>query len=148
MALRLIAGDRCQVVARDGAGAGWIASANPGGEFGTVILSSGSNDAAVPGLAARVAALRAGVTARTVLWILPYNRSAAAAVRDLALRNGDRWVDLGTLPSRDGLHPASYLPLAQAIAPAIAERAEVEEGRSPTSAWVYGQTAPSVVVFK
>ena len=149
MALRLITGDRCQVVARDGAGTGWIASAAPGGEFGTVVLSSGSNDAEVPGLAGRLASLRAGVTARTVLWILPYNRSAAAVVRDVAAANGDRWVDLGSLPSRDGLHPASYVPLAQAIAPAIAEEAEGEERRSPTSrAWVYGQTAPSVVVFK
>lgn len=152
MALRVLVGDRCAVVARDGAGTGWIASANPGGKYATVVLSSGSNDAAVPGLAERLATLRAGVTAQSVVWILPYNRAAADVVRTLAAASGDRWVDLGGLPSRDGLHPASYVPVAQAVAPAIAAGppvAVVGTGRSVTQpAWVLGETAPSVVVFK
>ena len=152
MALRLIVGDRCEVVARDGAGTGWIASANPGGEFATVVLSSGSNDAAVPGLADRLATLRAGVKAQTIVWILPYNRKAADVVKALARASGDRWIDLRGFPSRDGLHPASYVPVAQAIAPSIATGAAATvagAGRSLAApAWVFGETAPSVVVFK
>ena len=152
MALRVLVGDRCEVVARNGAGTGWIASANPGGDFGTVVLSSGSNDAAVPGLADRLAALRAGVTAQTVVWILPYNRAAAEVVRALAAASGDRWVDLGGLPSRDGLHPASYVPVAQAVAPSIAVAPATPVAGTArsmaTPAWVFGETAPSVVVFK
>ena len=151
-ALRVLVGDRCEMVARDGAGTGWIVGANPPGKFGTVVLSSGSNDAAVPGLADRLAALRAGVTARTVVWILPYNRAVAEMVRTLAAASGDRWVDLNGLPSRDGLHPASYVPVAQAVAPSIAAAPATTPagpGRSvATPAWVFGETAPSVIVFK
>lgn len=150
VALRALVGDRCAVVARDGAGTGWIVSANPGGAFGTVVLSSGSNDAAVPGLAGRLATLRAGVTAKTVVWLLPYNRAAAERVKTVAAANGDRWVDVGGLPSRDGIHPASYAPIAQAVVPAIAIASDMPAaGHSVASpAWVYGETAPSVIVFK
>lgn len=121
-----------------------------------MVLSSGSNDAGVPGLAARLSALRGGIVARQVLWILPYDRGAAATVHATAVANGDRWIDLAPLPTRDGIHPRSYAAVARALVvsgavPVSADagaRAPLQPRRSVTPDWVVGQAAASVMVFK
>ncbi|WP_242187193.1 hypothetical protein [Sphingomonas sp. CARO-RG-8B-R24-01] len=154
LALRAIAGDRCAIVAKRGAATDWIASANPKGQYDTVVLSSGSNDAEVPGLEERLIGLRAGIVARQVVWLLPYNRRAAELVRRVAVTHCDRWVDLIGVPTTDGVHPRSYLPVALAAewfisGTAKSDPASATEARSsPPPNWVISQGPSSVLVFK
>lgn len=70
-----------------------------------VVISMGSNDPNNPRLLENAARLRRTITARKVIWILPYNRVAAGDISIVARRFRDSVVDLRPVPSRDGIHP-------------------------------------------
>ncbi|GGE97552.1 hypothetical protein GCM10011404_33390 [Sphingomonas prati] len=115
-ALRAALFDRCAIVAEQGISSSRVARIIPAEAFNTAAISAGSNDADSPALPDRLAQLRAGVSARYVLWIMPYHRRAAQIVRATAARYGDNVIDLAELPTRDHLHPASYQGLGVALA--------------------------------
>lgn len=115
-ALRSALFDRCLVSAQVGASTNEVASLVPAGSYNTVVISAGSNDADSADLLRRLERLRAGVSARYVLWELPYNRRAAQLVRFIAGRYGDNVTDLGELATNDGIHPRTYRGLAKAVA--------------------------------
>lgn len=113
--LRAALQDRCAIVALKGASTPAITMMAPAAKFYTAVLSSGSNDAATADLGMHLGRLRLSVSARYVLWILPYDRRAAQLVRWTAARHGDNVVDLAGLATRDRIHPSSYVGLAYAL---------------------------------
>ena len=87
-----------------------IRARTPSGSFDRVVVSAGVNDP--PGRC--IAAIRARLRARRVVWILPAPvNSARRAVAAVAARWGDRTVSY--VAGRDHLHPASYAVLARAV---------------------------------
>lgn len=70
-----------------------------------VVISMGSNDPGNPRLIENAERLRRNISARKVIWILPYNRVAAGDIAIVARQFRDSVVDLRPIPSRDGLHP-------------------------------------------
>ncbi|MGF7151361.1 hypothetical protein FHS96_005024 [Sphingomonas zeicaulis] len=83
--------------------------------YGTIIVAVGSNDAASRRLSDRLARLRQSLATRKVVWLLPYARPQAYAVRSIAARYGDRVIDLATFRSRDRVHPTRYSDIANAL---------------------------------
>jgi len=85
------------------------------------IISAGANDGAGkngknPDSAKTIANLkgiRNALGAKKYVWILPYNRSVAQDIMSIA--GSDEVIDLAktTEPSKDGIHPSSYAPVAK-----------------------------------
>jgi hypothetical protein len=86
------------------------------------IISAGANDGAGASgknpnsqkTIANLEGIRSALKAKKYVWILPYNRSVAQDIMS-AVKPGDEVVDLSktTAPSKDGLHPSSYAPVAK-----------------------------------
>lgn len=89
--------------------------AKPSKYYGTIIVAVGSNDVAGGRLSGRLARLRQSLATRKVVWLLPYARPQAYAVRSIAARFGDRVIDLASFRSRDRVHPSSYSDIANAL---------------------------------
>jgi len=79
-----------------------------------VIVSMGSNGPHNKNNLENARKLRRSITADFVIWILPYDRTAAAAIKSVAIQFQDGYVDLKPYKSKDGLHPA-YKPVAKQI---------------------------------
>ena len=79
------------------------------------IISLGSNDPMNRNLPLNLLRVRSQVDAGKVVWIAPRNRHAAAAVRQIATRMGDRIVWLSDFSSHDGVHPASYQRVGRSV---------------------------------
>lgn len=108
----------CSVRAKVGASANFIvnnysASAKSASEY--VVISMGSNDPTNPHNAHDALKLRSNIAARKVVWILPYNRTAANVMRRVAERFGDTCVDLAPQVTADGVHPRSYQRLHRRV---------------------------------
>lgn len=89
-----------------------------GAQSDVVVVSLGSNDRG-PETYDKLTALRAGIKARQVWWVLPGARrrpAQRAAVRAVAREHGDGVVDIPEL-STDGVHPtpAGYRRLGEQI---------------------------------
>lgn len=116
-ALNRMFGPACRILARVGAPSAEIADRTPAGQYGTVFISAGSNDPTNRYLAYNLSVMRSKIRSRKIVWILPYNRTAAVTVNETARRYGDLVLDLWYFPSRgDRLHPASYSSIAMAVA--------------------------------
>jgi hypothetical protein len=76
------------------------------------VVSAGSNDPANPGLRANLERIRS--RAKRVIWILPIDARARAAVETVAAAHGDPVVSFA--PSGDRVHPRSEASLARSIA--------------------------------
>jgi len=109
------------------------------------IVSAGANDGyGVSGKNANssktqsnLAAIRKSLGAKKYVWILPFNRNAAKDIK--AEVGSDATVDLADVatPSKDGVHPSSYAPVARACIAA--------GGVKPGKATAYGdQTGKGV----
>jgi hypothetical protein len=106
----------CAVIARVGARAEEMARwAAPSVPIGTAVVAAGSNGSASPTLAADLSRVRGKLRAGHVIWLLPYDRSAAITVERVAKTFGDYVLDLADLPSRDHLHPRTYEGVAIAL---------------------------------
>lgn len=95
-------------VARIGASSCAIAAFAPADRFGRAVISAGWNDP--PGRC--IGRIRARLNAERVVWIAPMNDSAQT-VRLTADLYGDVLVSYRVGP--DGIHPASYAELAEAV---------------------------------
>lgn len=97
---------RCAVHAQVGAGSSLIVKKYKGADgLDHAVISMGSNDPGNPLLLANAESLRKSIHAKTVIWILPYNRTAAQAIEIVAHEFHDRTVDLKPFPTKDGVHP-------------------------------------------
>ena len=109
-------GIRCEVHARVGAGSAEIERRVRGASAATVaLIALGSNDAASPALPTNLLALRRRTTAVKVAWLAPYDLRASSIVTSIAARFGDTVIPLRAQPSRDGIHPVSYRPVAKSL---------------------------------
>lgn len=108
-------GIRCDVYARKGLTAWQIGLLAPIGRYSVAYVSAGSNNPKNPHLEDEVRVLRSHIRASKVVWILPYDRTAAQAVNSNAAETGGLVVDMAWFASRDRVHPVSYGPLARMI---------------------------------
>jgi hypothetical protein len=108
-------GIRCEVHARVGAGSAEIERRVRGASAATVaLIALGSNDAASPALPTNLLALRRRTTAVKVARLAP-TTCASSIVTSIAARFGDTVIPLRAQPSRDGIHPVSYRPVAKSL---------------------------------
>lgn len=105
----------CDVFARKGLTAWQIGLLAPIGRYAVAYVSAGSNNPKNPHLEDEVRVLRSHLRTSKVVWVLPYDRTAAHAVNANAAETGGLVVDMAWFPTRDGIHPASYAPLARMI---------------------------------
>jgi hypothetical protein len=77
-----------------------------------VVLSAGSNDPHNPRLVDNLKAMRAKARGR-VIWIVPTNHTAAAAVNRVAMQFRDKAIPF--VPGSDRVHPISYQTLAASV---------------------------------
>lgn len=105
----------CVMNAKVGASSSYIANHVVSTHKNITIISAGSNDPANPNLINNLEKIRRQVKSSTVVWILPYNRKAAKAVISVANRHGDRYIDLLSVKTNDGVHPASYKELVKRV---------------------------------
>jgi hypothetical protein len=82
---------------------------------GLAIISLGSNSPTDPNLYVDMRYVRSKIKAERVVWIVPYHRNAAEAVRRVARTNGDGVVELSDYKSNDKVHPASYAAVAKGV---------------------------------
>lgn len=83
-----------------------------------VVISLGVNDGAGANTLENLARVRSAVSARSVIWLLPFGHSdARAAIQTIARRFGDRTIDTSPFVGVDKLHPteAGYRTLAQLV---------------------------------
>ena len=98
----------CGIYAKVGADTDFIVKHYSGTKaVGHAVISMGSNAPMNPRNYQNAMKLRKSLDVDFVVWILPYNRTAAAAIRKVAQQFPDAIVDLGALgiPSNDRVHP-------------------------------------------
>ena len=109
---------RCEVHARVGASSRFIVNnyTGRGGDDYTVI-SIGSNDSDPATVFRNAARLRATISSRKVIWVLPYNREMANVLIRLIRTSyrRDIYVDLSPFRSNDNVHPRSYGNVSERI---------------------------------
>jgi hypothetical protein len=109
-------GIRCEVHARVNARSGTIAKEWRGAAAASeALIALGSNDADDPALERSLMAVRGRTPALRITWLAPYHGRAALIVRSVAARFGDRVLPLTLQPTRDGIHPAAYGPIATSL---------------------------------
>lgn len=100
----------CEVNAKTGLPSGDIVDRVKAADV--VVLSAGSNDPHNPRLVENLKAMRAKARGR-VIWIVPVNHTAAAAVNRIAMANHDKAIPF--VPGADRVHPLSYQTLAASV---------------------------------
>lgn len=105
----------CTINARVSASSSYIADHVITSNKDIAIISAGSNDPNNPKLRTNLDRIRSKINAKRVIWILPYNRKAAAAVKAVAVQFGDGYIDLASFKTQDGVHPSSYRSVARKI---------------------------------
>lgn len=105
----------CTINAKVGASSSYIADHVVASNKSVAVISAGSNDPTNPKLRTNLDEIRSKVTAKRVIWILPYNRKAAAVVKAVAVQHGDGYIDLSAFKTRDGVHPSSYGSVARKL---------------------------------
>lgn len=83
-----------------------------------VVISLGVNDGTGANTLENLARVRSAVTARTVIWLLPFGHAdARVAIQTIARRFGDRIIDTSPYVGGDKLHPtgAGYRTLAEMV---------------------------------
>jgi len=106
----------CEVIATEGATARQIlAWRKPASHFSVTILAIGSNDMPDRKLTQRLAHIRASISSRRVIWLLPYSRPRSYVVSSIAATFRDETLDMVRFPSRDGLHPRRYEDVANIL---------------------------------
>lgn len=105
----------CSINAKVGASSSYIADHVVSSSRDVAVISAGSNDPSNPKLRTNLDKIRSKITAKRVVWILPYDRKAAAVVKAVAVQHGDGYVDLSGFKTRDGVHPSSYRSVARKL---------------------------------
>lgn len=97
---------KCAIHAKIGADTDYIVKhfIGKGGDAYTVI-SMGSNWPNNPHNYENAFKLRRSLKSKKVIWILPYNREAATAIKRVVEIYNDSFVDLSGISSKDRVHP-------------------------------------------
>jgi len=114
--VRKIVGEQCAFITQNGLSSAAILKRTPTIAYAAAVISAGGNDAENPNLAANLYAIRGRLKVGRVVWLLPYNRDAAATIRWVAHRWGDQVMDLSWARARrDGVHCLSYSWVARSV---------------------------------
>lgn len=105
----------CTINAKVGVSSSYIADHTISSNKSVAVISAGSNDPTNPRLRTNLDRIRYKITSKSVIWILPYNRKAAAVVKAVAVQHGDGYIDLYAFKTRDGVHPSSYGSVARKL---------------------------------
>lgn len=108
-------GRKCDVVAAVGLTAWQVAMRAPMRRYATAFVSAGSNNPKNPHLEDDLRTLRSYVRSPKLVWIMPYDRTAARAVSANAGETGGLVVDAAWWPTADGIHPMDYRAMARMI---------------------------------
>jgi hypothetical protein len=108
-------GKRCDVVVTRKATASQLIRMAPLQRYAVAFVAAGSTQPKYPYLEDELRVLRSQIRSGKVVWVLPYDRTAAAAVSRNAGETGGLVVDLAFWPTADGLHPMDYSSLAAMI---------------------------------
>lgn len=96
----------CGIYAKVGADTDFIVKHFSGTKAaGHAVITMGSNAPKNPHNYENALKLRKSLKVDFVVWVLPYDRTSAAAIRKVAQQFPDAIVDLHGIPSRDGVHP-------------------------------------------
>jgi len=96
----------CGIYAKVGADTDFIVKQFSGTKSaGHAIISMGSNAPMNPRNYQNAIKLRKSLDVDFVVWILPYDRTAAAAIRKVAQQFPDAILDLHGIPTKDKVHP-------------------------------------------
>lgn len=106
---------QCTINAKVGASSSYIVDHAISSAFDVAVISAGSNDPHNPKLRTNLDRIRSKIKAKRVVWILPYDRRAAAIVKAVAVQHGDGYIDLSGFKTRDGVHPSSYGSVARKL---------------------------------
>jgi hypothetical protein len=98
----------CTINAKVGASSSYIANHTIASSKDVAVISAGSNDPDNPKLSNNLKTIRSKLKTGRVIWILPYNRKAAAVVLSVAKLYGDSYIDLGEFKTKDSVHPQNY----------------------------------------
>lgn len=105
----------CSINAKVGASSSYVADHVVSSSRDVAVISAGSNDPSNPKLRTNLDRIRSKIVAKRVVWILPYDRKAAAVVKAVAVQHGDGYIDLSGFKTRDGVHPSSYQSVARKL---------------------------------
>lgn len=105
----------CDVAALKNAPARQIDQQIPFRRYAVAYVSLGTADGGNHHLGDDLRTMRSHIRAPKVVWVMPYDRSVARHVDSNAAETGGLIVDLAWWPTYDGLHPASYDPIAEMI---------------------------------
>ena len=106
---------RCSINAKVGASSSYISDHVISKSARVAVISAGSNDPRNPRLNKNLLEIRSKIKSERVVWILPYDRTAARVVKSVAASHGDAYIDLAAYQTRDGVHPKSYSRVARDI---------------------------------
>jgi hypothetical protein len=106
---------QCEVIAKVGLSSSQVLASVKAVSKDLVVVSVGSNDPRNPELLRNVRALRAKLDAKYVIWLLPYDRSAAGAIEQVAGSYRDYILDLRNYSTNDGVHPKNYKDVAKEL---------------------------------
>ena len=111
------------------------------------VISMGSNDGPTGPTTQWATKLRESIVGKTgvVVWIIPYDRTIAKKIKDIATKFGDKSVDLTGFPSNENppLHPKSYGALWKAVNAQIGNAVAPTTTASPTPSTTKTETPPS-----
>lgn len=105
----------CVLGARVGVSSSYISNHVISSDNEVAVISAGSNDPRNPSLRKNLEKIRSKIHSNRVVWILPYDRSAARIVKSVAITHGDGYIDLSDYRTRDGVHPSNYRAIANAL---------------------------------
>lgn len=106
----------CDVMAVERVRAGQILGwRKPAKRYRTSILAIGSNDLPGTRLVGDLVKIRASITTRRAIWLLPYSREMAPLVNSVAVAFGDESIDLKRFATSDQIHPHRYDDVARAL---------------------------------
>jgi hypothetical protein len=108
-------GRRCDVAVVKNATTWQLVRMVPMERYAIAFVATGSSQPKYPYLEDELRVLRSHLRTANVVWVLPYDRTAAKAVSSNAGETGGLVVDLAFWPTSDGIHPKDYTSLAAMI---------------------------------
>jgi hypothetical protein len=108
-------GVRCDTHARVGAPASVIEHWQARNSYETIIISLGSNNPN-PDLPNAIKRLRSNLQARSIIWLLPYNRGVGRVIiGTVSAYWRDDFIDPVRVQSPDAVRPISYQPYVDVL---------------------------------
>lgn len=121
-------GLRCAVHARVGASSSeTVRTFSGNAPVERAVIGLGSNDPRNPQLVRNLFALRRRLSAAQVIWLVPYEPTAANATIAVAKAFGDNVLRLDNIKTQDRVHPVSYRQVASFLSWSVSSGANARQ---------------------